>query len=532
MAIMVMDTALNKTVLAVAIFAILSADIHAGEFEFKPSLVIDETYSDNVDLTFNDKESSLVSQTGLVLDALFSSKKLEFSLSSNSRYVMYSHDHESDNDFHSLNSNVRLKLAPNGLALTGSATISNQSRNSSRNALADIVSGDTVRVENYSTGLEYIIENNDFLLNSNIQYITSRSEDGIGEREGYTTGLITRNSNSARYVFWEASSQFADYANQGRDGKLFKGEMKIGLITDYNVTPFLRYYDETNEGDLSDNSSSLESDSYGGGLRWLVNPRLLLDISYNTPTGTQLDLDGNQQEDYTAASIQWQPSQRTQLKVDYGKRFYGESYGLDFTHKNKRLTNTISYVEEVQALTRNNYETVAQGNYWCPQGEITDTTTCFINNNESINFEDYQLVGLNDFVLVEDFSLSLNKQLNWSSTLQLPRTSFSLSLSSLNRDNLSTRIEDETQRASLTVARKVSGKSNIQLNIDYTNEHRALKQDDEVQDRYRRYSLEYDKSLNSQLSVKLGLSHINRSSTTQSFNYEEDRIYLSFNKGF
>ena len=244
MAIMVMDTALNKKVLAVAILAILSANIHAGELEFKPSLVINETYSDNVNLTFNDNESSLVSQTGMLLSTVYSSKKLEFSLSSNSRYVMYSHDHDSDNDFHSLNSNFRFELAPKGLALTGSATISNQSRNSSKNALADIVSGDTARVENYSTGLEYIINNNDFVFNSNTQYITYISEDNIGEREGYTASLMTRNSNSARYIFWDARSQFADYTNQGRDCKLFAGEIKIGLITNYKLTPFLRYYEE------------------------------------------------------------------------------------------------------------------------------------------------------------------------------------------------------------------------------------------------------------------------------------------------
>jgi uncharacterized protein (PEP-CTERM system associated) len=102
----------------------------------------------------------------------------------------------------------------------------------------------------------------------------------------------------------------------------------------------------------------------------------------------------------------------------------------------------------------------------------------------------------------------------------------------LNRENLDTRIEDKTQRASFSIKRKVSGKSNIQLNIDYTNENRALEQEDERNDRYRSYSIEYDKSLNSQLSFTLGVSHLNRSSTTQSFNYEEDRIYLNFSKGF
>ena len=77
MAIMVMDTALNKNILAVAIISILSANTLAGEWQFQPQLIIDETYSDNVDLTLNDKTSSLVSQTGIELSSLFSSKNLE-----------------------------------------------------------------------------------------------------------------------------------------------------------------------------------------------------------------------------------------------------------------------------------------------------------------------------------------------------------------------------------------------------------------------------------------------------------------------
>jgi uncharacterized protein (PEP-CTERM system associated) len=532
MAITVMDTALNKTVLATAIFAILSASISAGEWQFQPQLILDETYSDNVNLMSNDKTSSLVSQPGLELSTLFSSKKLTFNFDSKSIYALYSHDHDTDNDFHTLDSSFRLNLGPKGLALIGSAAISNQARNNSRNALADIVSGDTIRVENYSGGFQYTINNSDFIVGSGIQYQTTKSQDGIGEREGYSVKFLSKNGSAARNVYWDASSEYSDATNQGRDGQLFKGEVKIGLITGYKITPFIRYYDETNDGDLVDNSSSLESDSYGGGLRWLISPRLLLDLSYNTPTGTQLDLDGKEQQDYAAATIRWEPSQRTTLIIDYGQRFYGESYGFDFVHKNKRLTNTITYVEEVKAFTRNNYESVALGTFLCPEGAISDTSACFVNNDDNINVDGYQLFNLTDFVLVEDIGLSLNKELNWLSELALPRTTFSISISSLTRENLNTRTEDENKTVSFAIKRKVSGKSNINLMLEYTDTHFLLAQENGRQDRYRRYSLEYDKSLNSKLSIKLGVSHLNRSSTTQSLNYEEDRVYFNFSKGF
>jgi len=532
MAITVMDTALNKKVLAAAIIAISSANAYAGDWQFKPKLLIDETYTNNVTLALNDEQPSLVSQAGISFENIFTSNKLDFSFASTSTYAMYSHDHEIDNDFHELTSDFRLKLWPKGLALVGSASISNQARNTSRNALADIVSADTIQVESYTGGFEYTVNNSRFLLNSNIIYQLNESEDNVGDQQGYNTNIFSKNGNGARYIYWDANASYSDLKNGEREGNRFNSEIKVGLITGYMLLPFLRYYDENNDGEIQNNSSTLESNSYGAGFRWLVTPKLFLDLSYNKSAGTQLDLDGNEQEDYTAASIKWQPSQRTQLEMNYGQRFYGESFGLSFSHKNRRLTNEVSYVEDVKLFTRNNYESVLLGSYWCPQGDVTDTTSCFINNDEYLNFDDYQLINLSDFVLREDQDLSLNKALQWTSTLELSRTTLNLSLSGLRRENLSTRKLDEDKRASFSISRKVSGKSSLNLNIEYADTHFALEQENERQDRYRRYSLEYEKSLNSKLTVKFGLSHLNRSSTTQSLNYEEDRVTLNISKGF
>ncbi|MFQ3192405.1 MAG: hypothetical protein ACI936_003557 [Paraglaciecola sp.] len=532
MATMVMDKALNKTVLAAAIFATLSVNTFAGEWQFTPQLINDETYTDNVNLSVNDKTSSLVSQTGVELSTLFSSKKLDFTFDAKSLYAIYTHDHDTDDDYHTLDSSFRLKLGPKGLSLIGSAEISNQTRNNSRNALADIVSGDTIRVENYLGGFQYTLNNSAFIVDSGIQYQTTKSQDGIGELEGYVVNFLSENGTAARNVYWDMSFEYSDATNQGRDGKLFKGEVKIGLITGYKIAPFIRYYEETNKGDLFNNNSSFGSDYYGVGLRWLISPRLLLDLSYNTPTHTKLDLDGEEQQNSAAAKIRWEPSQRTTLIIDYGQRFYGESYGFDFVHKNKSLTNTITYFEEVQAFTRNNYESVALGSFLCPKSDIADFSTCFVNNNDNIDLDNYQLVSLNEFVLVEDLDLSLNKELQWSSELALPRTTFSVLLSKLTHENLNTRTQDENKRASFAIKRKVSGRSNINLMLEYTDTHFLLAQENGRKDRYRRYSLEYDKSLNSKLTVKLGLSHLNRSSTIQPFNYEEDRITLNLSKGF
>ena len=540
MAITAMGMAHKTKLSAVCIALICSKLVVAGEWQFDPSIIVDETYSDNVGLTTNNEQSSLVTQVGLNIESTYKAQQAEFNFSSESIYALYSHDHDLDSDYQTLSSDLRIQLWPNGIVVYGGVDIANQSRNGSRNALADIVSADTVQVETYSGGLEYNIDNSDFIVNSSIGYRETNSEDNIGNQKGINSRITSTNGTGARHVFWEVEHDYQDLENNNQKGKQSQSEVKIGWITGYGLNPFLRYYDEDNSGDINNSNRSIESNSYGLGVRWLITPRLALNVSYNQPIGDNLDLDGDEQEAYVNASVQWQPSPRTKLTANISERFYGTSYGLDFTHRNKRLTNSISYVEDVQTFTRNNFAANLVGFYFCPSSNITSVADCIIKDEGTI-FPDnpnnpdnpgFQLFPIQDFTLVEDNVFSLNKTLNWSSVLALPRTTISFIASHQNRENLETFNEDEQSAASLNVSRKVSGRSSISFDLSYTETNLQIDTEFERIDRYRRYEISYQKSLNSALSFDLSLSYLNRASDNALSNYEEGRVSAKVTKGF
>ena len=540
MAITAMGMAHKTKLSAVCIALICSKLAVAGEWQFDPSIIVDETYSDNVGLTTNNEQSSLVTQVGLNIESTYKAQQAEFNFSSESIYALYSHDHDLDSDYQTLSSDLRVQLWPNGIVVYGGISIDNQSRNGSRNALADIVSADTVQVETYSGGLEYNIDNSDFIVNSSIGYRETNSEDNIGNQKGINSRITSTNGTGARHVFWEVEHDYQDLENNNQKGKQSQSEVKIGWITGYGLNPFLRYYDEDNSGDINNSNRSIESNSYGLGARWLITPRLALNVSYNQPIGDNLDLDGDEQEAYVNASVQWQPSPRTKLTANISERFYGTSYGLDFTHRNKRLTNSISYVEDVQTFTRNNFAANLVGFYFCPSSNITSVADCIIKDEGSI-FPDnpnepdnpgFQLFPIQDFTLVEDNVFSLNKTLNWSSVLALPRTTISFTASHQNRENLESFNEDERSASSLNVSRKVSGRSSISFDLSYTETNLQIDTEFERIDRYRRYEISYQKSLNSALSFDLSLSYLNRASDNALFNYEEGRVSAKVTKGF
>jgi len=533
MATMVTDITHNKNIIAIAVSGALlvSSATAAGEIEFTPKLTATATHTDNVELTQFSETSSLVSQLGLELVTEYQSQYASFSLNSNSQYATYSHDHEIDKDYHTLSSAAEVMLWPNGITFNAQANISNVSRNTAVNSLASIVTDDTVRLENYSAGLGYDVNNSDFIISANSNYQITKSEDNLGENEGWTAYLQSQNGQSAKHLFWSVSSSYQDLKNNGQDAQIYRAEVISGWISGIGINPFIRYYDEENEGTINQNRS-LETNSFGLGVRWLATPRLYLDLSYNKPVGDQIDFEGELIENYWDARINWQPSKRTSLDLTASERFYGDSYSANFSHKIKRLENQITYNEQVQTFTRNNYRPFLVGTYWCPISENVELNTCFISDGQNINFDNYQLINFTDFELLEDQEYSLMKTLSWVTKLNLPRTSLGFQANKRERLNLETAIEDKYLTLGFDVSRKVSGNSDLRLGLSYTENQLSLGQDNETLDRYREYNLEYSKELNSRLNFKFGISHLNRTSDTTIYNYKEQRIYLQAVKGF
>ena len=503
--------------------------LHAGEWRFDPKIKLDGTYTDNVTLNKNNKIDSFVSQTALGLVSEFNSRLLEFSFDGSTTYVTYSYDHNIDDYFTELDSKLRYKLWTNGPALVASATIDNRSRNGANNSLADLVSADTVEVRNYQTGFEYQINNSDFIVESLISYQIREADDNIGNSTGYSASFDTSNGLTARYWLWQLKSEYSERKNNSLTGRIYRVEALSGIITSLGFSPFIRYFDEDSTGSISGTRNTSYS-SWGPGFRWRTSTHFYFDLSYN-----YVD-DKTKSDNYIAAEINWQPSARTSLEASYSKRFFGDSYALDFTHKLRRLTNSISYTEKVEAFDRNTYQQVLLGNFWCPVDANIDNdiSACFVAANDNVNFDNYQLVSLLDQELVEGNEFSLNKVLSWQSELRLARTTFTFTLNNFKRESLTTDRIEKNLTSSLTLSRRISGKSDIKLSINFTRRKFDSNniEGNGQEDYYRTISTTYSKKLASSLAADLSLRYLNRDSTTTFRSYNEARVVFNIQKEF
>jgi len=512
---------------------ISSNSILAGEWRFEPSLGLTETYTNNIELTQLDKQSSLVSQLIIGAEANFSSRKFQFSFAGTETLAGYSHDSELNDDYQTLQANTSYFLWEDKLQLIANSSITNVSKDDTGNSLADLVTADTVQQQNHSAGLQYSTANSDYSLNSSLIASVTETEDEIGESHGYTAVINSKNGNAARYIFWDLDGSFSNRENGGFSpvtsfftSENYRIETKLGVITSYKLNPFVRLYNERVTGTAA-GSNPDAIPSWGPGLRYQAAKHFIIDLSYNyVRDNTEAS------DDYLAADIDWQPSSRTSIKAGYSKRFFGDSYNVDFSHKTKRLTNSLSYQESIEVFDRNNYQQI-DSDLWCPN-DATGINDCLPSGETPSDTTDYTNVPVSSLELVEDNEFSLNKRLVWQSQLALSRTTFTLDLSNRERESLSTGIIDDYLDARFSITRRMSSRSDITVYVSYNkNVFDKDKPDGPRQeDIYKTLSATYNKSLASSLKAFFTLQYLDRQSNFERYTYNEARASINLTKDF
>lgn len=527
---MAMAEKISKPQLKLHTFAIMSLFISissfAGEWQFNPSLGVTETFTNNVELDRLNKQSSLVSQFIIGADATYNSRKLLFSFAGTETLAAYSHDSELNDDYQTLYADTSYALWQDKLKVIASSSITNVSQNETDNSLADLVSGDTLQQRNHSAGLQFNTANSDYSLFSSLIYNIVETEDNIGESKGHTALINSVNGSAARYVFWQIDGSFSNRENNGFTSENYQLETKVGAITPYKLNPFIRIYNERVTGSLA-GSNPDAIPSWGPGFRYQAAKHLIIDVSYN-----YIRDDSQASDDYIAADVDWQPSSRTSLKAGYSKRFFGDSYELDFSHQTRRLTNNISYHETIEVFDRNNFQQ-ANNNVWCPV-TASGIDDCLPLGETPSDTTGFTSVPVNSLEPVEDNEFSLNKRLAWTSTLALSRTTFTLALSNRERESLSSGIIDNYFDGRFTIARRMSARSDFSIYANYSKNvfDKSNPEGARQEDIYKTLSTTYNRSLASSLNAFLTLRYLDRQSNIERYNYTEARVSINLTKDF
>ncbi|WP_371189957.1 TIGR03016 family PEP-CTERM system-associated outer membrane protein [Thalassotalea ponticola] len=503
----------------------------------QPRLGVEEAISDNVELSEFDKEFSWVSLITPGFFADYKNSRVTAEVDYSYTQALYSHDLDLSDNFHNLLANGSVALKVDGLSVFGLASISNVAANDARNSLADTVSGDTVQYETYQAGLNYLVENSRFNVAANTSYSITRAGDSVGDRKGFNANAITSSGTGARTTFWQARANYSDYENNRRSGQFYSVDAKVGYISGFRINPFVRLYKEDSSGNNINSSGIQGSSSIGAGARWLISRQLFIDLSYNwvNEDAPAIGIATEEQDDYVSAEIAWKPSNRTNLRAQYYQRFFGDAYELQFRHRTKRLTTSVSYTERIDIFDRFELVPTSLIDIWCLTGTDINSNNCVLGPEAGFDLSDYSFSGFTaNFELVNANSFSLTEALTSSVSLRLPRSSLTLSASQSDRTNLEVGSEDRYQTVRLSYDRQVNRTTDFLINTSFR--YNALNNNSTTLiqqiDYYRIYRIGLNKRLNRTLEFTSYLQHLNRGSTRFDASYEENRISAQLTKRF
>lgn len=538
MVTMVTDMAVNHQIkialLGLTFFG--SSQVFAGDLQIQPRASANMVVSDNVELTESDEDLSLVAllSPGIHVQYLASGAELDLDYAITQSF--YSHDFDLNDTYNDLILESSLDLWDTDFKLLTNASITNISRDNAENAQSDLVSGDTVQYFNSSMGLLYNTKSSAFSIDSKVMFTYSDSEDSIGEREGFNASFNSENGNSARLVFWDVNARYSEYDNNSRTGSYYTTEGIAGWITNYKINPFIRYYDEGTSGNLND-SKIRGTQSIGAGVRWQVSNHTQLDVAYNfVDKGSEPDGGVTEEaEDYVSASLEWQPSKRTQLHASYYKRFFGDAYKLSYNHRTKRLTTRVSYNEEISVFDRQDSLQGREREIWCLKDAPIGPGTCIISPGPDFDLTDYFLVAtIGDDDLQQSQSFTLVKTLSLTTQLALKRTTYGFQISKTKREDLNFRDNDDYDRASFNIDRFIN--RTLVGSVGFSFSNNTFDNNDTLgyvqNDYYRIYLANLQKSIGHSIIVTSTFQHLNRSSNREGFTYSENRLSIQLVKEF
>ncbi|MFT6909678.1 MAG: hypothetical protein ACJAS1_006401 [Oleiphilaceae bacterium] len=470
----------------------------------------------------------------------YSSRFLSASLTANHSRVRRSVDNEDGSDtsnqnYTDLKYTSNLTLIENALFLTLSGAQNYRVINQQQAGFSDVILGsdNLTKSRNNSAQLNFSIPNPIYLgftLQSTYSKTqTDQSQDGQTGVDGDNVGVTARlfQGKYIKPINFDISAQYNDTSRanfQNFESTRLQGNFGIPIIkeVDFIVTGSLDEYDAGQTGFTG--RPNLDTTSYGAGLKWTPSNGRNLSLTYN-----QLE-EGENQTKYIGVNLAWAFSTRTALNFNSGKRFYGDSYNLNFTHSLKSVRTSVSYSEDLTTFSRlGASSTNITGIFVCQFGS-TELIDCFQPDRL-----DYQLQAGEEFRATTEVVTDISEEviLRKSGTASIGYSKRKVTMS----------IDASYRRTEYLETDRLSINRSLRLNVNYamspktnigfasalaTNQFNELESADTIMTT----SIDFRRTIGRYLNLSIGARLLDRESDTIERNGTDKRLTVGLNYSF
>ena len=344
----------NKTGLFFCLLIVPQLSLGAKEVDIEPSISVGVGYSDNIRLEDSNEKSSAYTRITPGIRFSREGARVKADVNYNITGLYYASESDLDEVQHRLFANANSELVKNSIFMDLDASITQELLNNQFSASSDGVSGSQNLTQTYTYGVSpYWKKKWSNIAQSTLKYTYDEViYDGSNNNGGNdsTRNHISLNIESGpkfRRYFWNFDYQYNDISYDQRQ----------------NIV------DPGNTGTVRDTTS----EAYKVVLGYHFSRRL--DFTYTT--GYE-NYDDGRDDGGTGwrFGINWNPTTRTSLTAEMGRRFFGQTLLMHFKHRSKKLTWNFNYNDSITD-TRGDIVHNARAQATNPDGTTTPLSSSF-----------------------------------------------------------------------------------------------------------------------------------------------------------
>lgn len=419
-----------------------------------------------------------------------------------------------------------------------SANSNQRVRNSQNGVFSDIITGSESlsKTTSYTADFGFkTFKTADVNAQLGLSYRMLRSEapefdDGSGDfdNNSYTATLGLGSAKRQSTLFWQFNGNYSKTERESRADFVSKSASGIAGLP---LAPGLSLIGRGSY-EYNDNTDDFNNEfrSYGLGLEYQFGRASRINVTQNRYTSgnnssSQADVSG----DYIGTEIFLAPSRRTTLSYNLDRRYFGRTANLQASYRLRFFSFRLAMTDSVQTLSSLDEVFQDLGIFVCPDG-ASQINECFRPPSNN-----YELGSGETFRQLFDVELELSEEVVKRRQAALTvgynknRLALSVQASKSEDEYVESGRLNERNTFSMQASWQLSQHSGLLLNgrhyeIDYSSEQR----------KDANISVEFgiNHKLNPNAGISASVRRLVRNSTLDSFDIEEDRIWLTYSHKF
>ncbi len=350
----------------------------------------------------------------------------------------------------------------------------------------------------------------------NTGYKTDKADFQLGQYRG------------SRPLFWVLSGNALHQDSRGTDFYSYNAQFRTRakLYDKWHASARVdySYYENSMAWRYADGGQGITSQVYSGGFAWVKDhEHSFIELFYNK--------DHDSDELYFGGEIRWRLADKWFLSAEKRRRFYGSSDQFSFSYTGINHRVSASYNDSLEYRHMLIAENYVEGVYVCRFDEnqeeySLDKELCFLPEDELYVLQPGESLLTNmetSYPLATRLTHSESASFNWDYLGATWQHTFWLK--AREQVELTDGYQQDQQEGFFSGDLELNSRSYIRSKWRYR--HMELKPSG-TRTTDRLYSLGYHFKLNSRATVSMSLQHLNKWTSGDTYNYDDNRIVLNY----